>query len=962
MTSSRPRSKNKARGHVMRDVLTFTYLTISLFVFVVYPVLGYIEEHGVFDINTFFTKPIFGNYRISLLDAVLDAEQLVANFMTSVLFSLVLSAFLVHYGPVKAELEPAHVKAACKHRTGWLLVITVAVLGTAILVASLGLGYHRPEFGGQTLYLLFGNFHAENFSIHALYYLFLVSGLPGMLYLLAASKASPRRAGWIPEQPRAGLFFWIVALLIMEAIAICSPFVLNVALDNRAAMREIVYSIIDGLFITGIVLCVERRDRKSIVPPVTDGMQKVTPIVRHVVYWSIPVTAFFVVTAVMFSLGYLELFISVAFFLSRTWTFAFTVMFTILLYHVGILFKAGVIHFDIKRWNKVIRIVQAKPRILAGTLIACFVTGGVLFTAKPFIDRPIVLLNQAGYLPFQDKFFNVKTSYMYSNAQFDVINATDGTNLFPGMMLDYLGTSWCEHYYRGNVTNITVPGSYLVVAKFYSNGLLISSSPAEPLHVGMNVYDLAARRGYEFFYYQRCGAKVHELVPGYVGHETCHMDDHIMYKGTYLNLTGGWHSAGDYAKHIYWGMHCEGVIYSCLFAYEMTPSMYDGIDNYNVAGQLAPDGIPDILDEAMFGLEFFERSFLDNGTLLGSLLGRLIFCPPEHDTDGIPGNEDDRHLMWEENHVVARPYEAMYVAAGFAKMASIARETGYFASRELEMFAFAENIFDNFSMHFNYSAPNYPPINSDMASFLVAALEMYRYTNSSIYGDRLAGIASYIHGNFPDPAILWGDELGEWNRVPGYMCYWAMINASTVAKSMASDISNLMYNNRFLPLIRSEENYFGVLEMKFNDGHSQLFWDRIGMNSYYLAAAFSAFMAYNITGGTREDILHFGLQQLGFVFGNNPFGISMVENVGTRNPPIYHHRYAHIPGNPRGAVPGAIVNGIILKRGVPFLNVNSAAGSSIQNQIGNAMSNEPWLPHNVHFMLAISALQSIIRR
>ena len=108
-------------------------------------------------------------------------------------------------------------------------------------------------------------------------------------------------------------------------------------------------------------------------------------------------------------------------------------------------------------------------------------------------------------------------------------------------------------------------------------------------------------------------------------------------------------------------------------------------------------------------------------------------------------------------------------------------------------------------------------------------------------------------------------------------------------------------------------------------------------------------------------MLQFGLKQLDFVFGNNPFGISMVEGVGIHNPPIYHHRYAHIPGNPRGAVPGAIVNGIIERNGAPFLNVNSAAGSSIQNQLGNAMSNEPWLPHNVHFMLAISALRAIIQ-
>jgi hypothetical protein len=42
------------------------------------------------------------------------------------------------------------------------------------------------------------------------------------------------------------------------------------------------------------------------------------------------------------------------------------------------------------------------------------------------------------------------------------------------------------------------------------------------------------------------------------------------------------------------------------------------------------------------------------------------------------------------------------------------------------------------------------------------------------------------------------------------------------------------------------------------------------------------------------------------------------------------------------------------------MNVNTAAGSSVQDHLADAMSNEPWLPHNVHFMYAIAALRGCV--
>jgi hypothetical protein len=82
----------------------------------------------------------------------------------------------------------------------------------------------------------------------------------------------------------------------------------------------------------------------------------------------------------------------------------------------------------------------------------------------------------------------------------------------------------------------------------------------------------------------------------------------------------------------------------------------------------------------MFGIEYINKTFLKNGTMLGSLIGALKFVPPEFDSDNIVGTSDDRKLFDEpgEKHTLAEPYEVMWAVAGFGKFANIISEKGYY--------------------------------------------------------------------------------------------------------------------------------------------------------------------------------------------------------------------------------------------------------------------------------------------
>jgi endoglucanase len=75
---------------------------------------------------------------------------------------------------------------------------------------------------------------------------------------------------------------------------------------------------------------------------------------------------------------------------------------------------------------------------------------------------------------------------------------------------------------------------------------------------------------------------------------------------------GGWHDAADWDRNIY---HYS-CVFDLLYAYELAPTKFtDGQLNIPESG----NGIPDILDEAEFGIEIWKRSMDENGGVSGAV-------------------------------------------------------------------------------------------------------------------------------------------------------------------------------------------------------------------------------------------------------------------------------------------------------------------------------------------------------
>jgi hypothetical protein len=123
----------------------------------------------------------------------------------------------------------------------------------------------------------------------------------------------------------------------------------------------------------------------------------------------------------------------------------------------------------------------------------------------------------------------------------------------------------------------------------------------------------------------------------------------------------------------------------------------------------------------------------------------------------------------------------------------------------------------------------------------------------------------------------------------------------------------------------------------------------VGQNTMYLMQAWALTCAWKLT---KDDaFLSLATKQLDWVLGRNPFSLCMMEGQGSFNPPQYHHRYMTILGHPRGAVPGAVCNGICRRQPAP----DKPLFDMTPRTVVQFETNEPWLPHNATYLLAVSS-------
>ncbi len=453
---------------------------------------------------------------------------------------------------------------------------------------------------------------------------------------------------------------------------------------------------------------------------------------------------------------------------------------------------------------------------------------------------------------------------------------------------------WDRFHWTFDFSTITNRGRYVIAA---GEGKSVVYSAPFTIEDDL-LRQQAAEPGYRFFYYQRCGA----AVPGF--HAACHLDDARMPDGTHRDLSGGWHDAGDYNK--YCGFTPESF-YTLAVAYHRQPRLFDQWDRDR-------NGRADILDEALWGAEFLLKAFdPESLELVVNTIstGYRYWGAPEKETDNQPGTSDDRP-------VTGRGGDRTWCAAGFALTGAALKQAGE-TERGEKLIRLAVRLHEKTGGGMETLTALYAAT-GDAKYRHAAQAQVESLLQQPKPEDRFRACGEFA-AEFPD------DPLG--TRI------------KPVAERRIAELQALCASP--FDLVRSPGPNGSVYFPAYADVND---W-YVGGTMRHLEVAIEGALAakLGVSAGRRlaENQVHWTL-------GRNPFGVSLMEGVGAQFVPNYHHRYNAIPGNPRGAVPGALLNGIIRAwphQDRPWLDLTPEPNADYH-------ANEPWLPHNNRWVILMS--------
>jgi len=277
--------------------------------------------------------------------------------------------------------------------------------------------------------------------------------------------------------------------------------------------------------------------------------------------------------------------------------------------------------------------------------------------------------------------------------------------------------------------------------------------------------------------------------------------------------------------------------------------------------------------------------------------------------------------------------------------------------------------------HYQYG--NGTHIDSLMPGLLLCYLELYRQDFNQTYLEWASVEAMKILNNsyIVSPGFgHCGVDDSMWA-----LAEWAKFNTTLAAKNAVISAYEKHWTSFWGPLsdTSDSQNIFHLLKGNHTTHGEFYFWSNrfsgvgdwnVGQNSYYLCAAKAALMGYNLTHEVKY--LNFALRQFDWILGRNPFNICMLEGLGSKNPSCYHNRAQAIQGNTRGAVWGCVPNGIVrtlatsgsagdgkVQSDIPWFDLSEPY---LEDNSASYESNEPWIPHNLYYILASSALLATI--
>ena len=228
-------------------------------------------------------------------------------------------------------------------------------------------------------------------------------------------------------------------------------------------------------------------------------------------------------------------------------------------------------------------------------------------------------VNQVGFMTEARKTAVVRAAGTCDT--FEIIDDA-GESVYTGSLKGPVEATYAEEeVYVADFSDFETEGTYTVRVE--------GVGESYPFEIGDDVYDELLKTTFNMLYTQRCGM----ATEGEFAHGECHMEEALVYgsEDTYVDVTGGWHDAGDYGRYVVSGVQ---TVEDLLLAYEDYPEIWESDD---MGIPESGNGIPDILDEAKYELDWLLKMQDESGGVYHKVTCKEFpgFVMPEEETDQL---------------------------------------------------------------------------------------------------------------------------------------------------------------------------------------------------------------------------------------------------------------------------------------------------------------------------------------
>ncbi len=290
-------------------------------------------------------------------------------------------------------------------------------------------------------------------------------------------------------------------------------------------------------------------------------------------------------------------------------------------------------------------------------------------TQSALSQAAFVRVNQAGYLSG-----DTKAATAFSNDKLTgrfTVRDTRGRAAMTGRLdaISSTGTSGpFAYYYRLDLTALRTPGTYTIELPGGATSTAFNIGPYPHYQEDLLFFMRQQRCGYNPFL-----------------NRSCHLSDgRSVYApfadGTFVDAVGGWHDAGDQLKYL---ITASNATARMMLAYELEPAKFG--DRVDELGREQPNGVPDVLDEAYWGLVWIHKLHPAAGLLI-----HQVADDRDHRGFKLP-DEDNADYGWGKNSF--RPaYFADGKPQGLGKWKSRSTGVANIAGRSAAAMAIAYRI------------------------------------------------------------------------------------------------------------------------------------------------------------------------------------------------------------------------------------------------------------------------------